>query len=121
MALAYLVDENLRGLLWQYLRRHNARGVNPLDILRVGDPADLPLGTDDAEILHWCERENRILISRDEQTIVGHMNDHIAGGGRCPGIFLVRDAPVSEVVEFLVCAGHASEPVEWENQVTFIP
>ena len=49
MALAYLLDENLRGLLWQYIRRHNAQGVSPLDVLRVGDPADLPLGVGDPE------------------------------------------------------------------------
>jgi hypothetical protein len=34
MPLAYLVDENLRGLVWQYIRRHNARGIHPLDAVR---------------------------------------------------------------------------------------
>ena len=51
MALAFLLDENLRGLLWKHIRRHNVRGVHPIDAVRVGDVADLPLGSTDPAIL----------------------------------------------------------------------
>ena len=121
MPLAYLFDENLRGLLWQHVRRHNVRSTNLLDVVRVGDVDDLPLGSEDPFILRWAERENRILLSRDEQTLPKHLADHLAAGFRSPGVFLVRAAPLADVVEFLACAAYASDPDEWENCVTFIP
>jgi hypothetical protein len=47
MALRYVLDENLRGRLWSAFQRHNAAGVDRVDVTRVGDPLDLPLGTAD--------------------------------------------------------------------------
>ena len=121
MPLAYLFDENLRGMLWQHVRRHNMLRVNELDVVRVGDADDLPLGSEDPDILRRAERENRILLSRDEHTMPKHLADHLAAGRRSPGVFLVRTAPLVEIVEFLVCAAYASDPVEWENRVSFMP
>ncbi len=52
MPLRFLLDENLRGrALWQAIQQHNARGANTLDIVRVGDPPDLPLQSQDSAIL----------------------------------------------------------------------
>jgi hypothetical protein len=65
MSLKFLLDENQRGLLWRYVRLHNARKVFPLDVVRLGDSADLPLGADDPAILRWAEQEKRILMSVD--------------------------------------------------------
>ena len=65
MPLPYLLDEHLRGPLWRVIQRHNATGGLPIDALRVGDPDDLPLGSDDATILAWAEREGRILLTLD--------------------------------------------------------
>jgi hypothetical protein len=119
--LRYLFDENLRGLLWRHDQRHNVRGIDPIDVARIGDPGALPLGSLDPEILRWAEQANRILVSRDERTLGTHLADHLASGGRCPGIFLVRVVPLATIVEFLACAAYASEGAEWENQITFIP
>lgn len=68
MPLRYLLDENQRGVLWHVIQRHNARGIEPIDALRVGDVPDLPLGSDDAAILNWAEREQRILVTFDKST-----------------------------------------------------
>ena len=58
MALRYLLDEHLRGGgLWQAIRQHNASGVDVLDVVRVGDPPDLPLGTGDPDVLTLVDRE----------------------------------------------------------------
>jgi len=51
MALTFLFDEHLRGLPWRVVQRHNAKGLNPIDVVCVGDPADLSLGADDATLL----------------------------------------------------------------------
>ena len=100
MPLAFLLDENIRGPLWQYIRRHNARGVNPLDAVRVGDVPDLPLASGDPEIIAWAARENRILISFDEHTLAAHLTAYMAAGNHSPGILIPRTAPLAELVSF---------------------
>jgi hypothetical protein len=40
----FLLDEHLHGHLWRAIRDHNAGAVRPLDVERVGDLPDLPLG-----------------------------------------------------------------------------
>jgi hypothetical protein len=77
MALRFLLDEHLRGPLWHAIQRHNVRGQLPLDVVRVGDPSDLPLGSGDPEILSWAERETRILVTEDRQTMASHLDDHL--------------------------------------------
>ena len=114
MPLAYVLDENLRGLLWRHIQRHNARGSYPLDVIRVGDRSDLPLGISDPDLLIWCENANRILVSRDEHTLPMHLSAHVALGRRSPGVFLARTAPLVEIMTFLVAAAYASESSEWE-------
>jgi len=90
MSIQFLFDENLRGPLWQAVQRHNSAGDLPLDVERVGEPPDLPLGSLDPMILEWCQREDRILVSFDHATLPGHLGNHLAQGGHSPGIFLIR-------------------------------
>jgi hypothetical protein len=90
MALSYLLDENQRGVLWRAAQLHNALGVDPLDITRVGDPPDLPLGSSDVAILEWAEANDRILVSRDKKTLTMHLSQHLASGRHSPGVFVLR-------------------------------
>jgi hypothetical protein len=80
MPLRYLLDENQRGPLWHVIQRHNARGLDPLDVVRVGDVPELPLGVDDPSILRWAEQEQRILVTFDKSTTAGHLANHLSGG-----------------------------------------
>jgi hypothetical protein len=121
MPLAYLLDEHVRGLLWRHVQRHNAFGRPAINAVRVGDPPDLPLGALDPAMLLWAEKEDRIVVSRDKGSLVTHLRNHLAAGHHSPGIFLLRDVALAEIVEFLACAAHASEPVEWQDRVVFIP
>src|SRR5437016_3593762 len=99
MPLRYLLDEHLRGLLWKAVQQHNAGGANLLDVVRVGDPPDLPLGALDPAILEWAEREGRILVSRDENTMRTHLMAHLQAGHHSPGIFMIRRrSTLSQVV-----------------------
>jgi hypothetical protein len=67
MALQFALDEHLRGgALWQAIQQHNGLGAYLPDVVRVGDPPDLPLGTIDADILLWTEREDRLFLSLDK-------------------------------------------------------
>ena len=122
MPLAYVLDEHLRGPLWQAILSHNAAGAYPLDAARVGDSTDLPLGSLDPDILIWAEREGRMIVSRDESTMKTHLADHLLAGHHSPGVFLVRKrSRLAKVVSFLVDAAYASDPSEWQDVVTYIP
>lgn len=85
MPLLYVLDEDVRGPLWRHILRYNARGIDPIDVIRVGDFDDLPLGILDPDILLWCEASNRVLISHDRSTTPSHLKNHLAAGHHCPG------------------------------------
>lgn len=55
MPLRFLLDENLRGPLWNAILRHNVRGIDVLDIVCVGDVSAPPLHALDPDILVWAE------------------------------------------------------------------
>jgi hypothetical protein len=123
MPLRYLLDEHLRGgALWQAIQQHSARGLDPLDATRVGDPADLPLGTSDPDILLWAERNGCVLVSSDKRTIPTHLADHLQAGHHSPGVFLLRtNCTVPRVVFALVLAAHAGDPLAFRDRVQHIP
>jgi hypothetical protein len=122
MPLAYVLDEHLRGALWRAISQWNARGIDPVDVVRVGDPPDLPLGTLDPDLLAWAEHAGRILVSRDRNTLVAHLGDHLRAGARSPGIFLIRPGgTLSQVLAMLVLAALSSDPADWRDAVTYIP
>jgi Domain of unknown function (DUF5615) len=117
MTLRYLLDEHLRGPPWRAIQWHNRLGEFPLDVVRVGDPPDLPLGALDPDMLVWAEREGRVLVSRDRDTLASHLAAHLSAGRHSPGIFLIRRrVSLPELVSFLVEAAYASEAVEWADR-----
>lgn len=122
MSLRYVLDEHLRGPLWRAIQWHNRAGVYCLDVVRVGDAADLPLGIDDRALLAWAEREERFLVTQDRDTMANHLADHLGDGCRSPGIFMIRPlSTLPQIVTYLCDAAYASEPAEWENRIDFIP
>jgi hypothetical protein len=122
MPLRYLFDENLRGLLWQAILRHNLVGGLIIDAVRVGDVADLPLGSPDAVILAWCEREGRILVSLDYDTMAQHVATHLTSGAHVPGVLLIRPGQsLKAIVEVLELIAHAGLPGDYRDQVVFVP
>lgn len=123
MALRFLLDENLRGPLWSALVRHNAlqRGM-PIDVLRVGDVNGLPLSTPDETILHWCQQEQRILISVDYDTMLNHLAKHIAAGNDSPGVLLLRPGrSLEEIVRWIEMIAHAGQADDYLNRVIHVP
>lgn len=122
MALAFLLDEHLRGPLWQAVLQHILRGGGWLDVVRVGDPPDLPLATDDAALLQWAEREGRILVTEDRQTMPRHLRDHLAAGDHSPGILIPRTGQsMRTIIEYLVLIAEAGEPADFADTTTYIP
>lgn len=122
MALSFLFDEHLRGPLWSAIQRHNLDDDLPLDVVRVGDPDNLPLGSNDPTILLWAEREQRILVTQDRHSMAAHVADHVAGGHHCPGVLLLRsNVSHSVLLEFMILVAYAGVADEFRDVVTFIP
>ncbi|MCE9552514.1 MAG: DUF5615 family PIN-like protein [Planctomycetes bacterium] len=122
MAIAYLLDENLPSSLWRALRRRNMMAENPLDVVRVGEPDDLPFSSDDEAILRWAESANRVLVTQDKNTMTHHLSSHLESGRHCPGVFMLRPGcSIPTVIEFLELASEASSPVEWHDRIAFVP
>jgi hypothetical protein len=122
MPLRFLLDENQRGLLWQAVTRHNGAGAYPLDVLRVGDSPDLSLGSTDPDILVWCEREQRILVTFDKTSMAGHLAAHLQAGRHSPGVFMLRPGSrLAQVLNHLVLVAYASDAWEWADRIEFVP
>src|SRR6266404_5436951 len=91
MTLRFLLDENLRSSsIWYAIQAHNALGQDVFDVVRVGDSIDLPLGSQDPDILVWAESNNRLLISLDFKSLQVFLAKHLVAGFHCPGILVPR-------------------------------
>jgi hypothetical protein len=54
--------------------------------------------------------------------MVDHFRNRRAEGKSSPGVFLVtQSARIGQIVEAIVMVWAASEPVEWENQLRYLP
>jgi hypothetical protein len=123
MALSYVLDEHLRrGALWQGIQRHNAAGIFLLDVVQVGDPVDLPLGSTDPDILLWAEKENRVVVSRDYNTMRSDLTAHLQAGHHCAGLFIIRPrATIRQIVDYLVVSAYAADPAALRDCYEYIP
>jgi hypothetical protein len=122
MALNYVLDEHLRRVLWPALQQHNANGVDVLDVVRVGDPADLPLGTQDPDLLVWAEREGRVIVTNDRRTMPGHLAAHLTAGRHSPGVIILRPGhTIPAIVAELVLVAHVCDPAELLDQIRYLP
>jgi hypothetical protein len=122
MAVRFVLDENVRGPLWDAIQAHNARGIDLIDAVRVGDPNDLPLRTPDPAILIWAEREARVLVTDDRKSMPRHLLDHLRFGQHSPGIFIIRSqSTIPQLISFLATVAQSSDASEWADLITFIP
>jgi hypothetical protein len=122
MPIAFVLDENARGPLWNAIQTHNQGGIYPIDAVRVGDRPDLPLQASDPEILAWAEQTGRILLTYDESSIPDYWIDHLQAGGHSPGVLIVREkVSLRAVVENLVILAYASDPSEWLDRLEYFP
>jgi Domain of unknown function (DUF5615) len=119
----FLLDEHMRGMLVDAIRQHNATGqFAHLDILVVGEPSDLPLGSPDPDILLWTEREGRLLVTFDKASMPVHLADHLAAGNHLPGIISVRQhLTIPEIIAELDLIEGAGRPEDFADTITFVP
>jgi hypothetical protein len=116
----FLVDENLSLDIAPAVRRHNPS----IDILHVGDPGAPPLKTRDPDILAFCARERRILVTKNRKSMPGHLMDHAQAGGHFSGILSVkkgRELDIGGITESLILAWEIQEAEEYFDTQDWIP
>src|SRR5262249_43990044 len=108
--------------LWQAVQQHNTAGIDVLDVTRVGDAADLPMGISDPDLLVWTERADRILVSLDKRTLPAHLAAHLQAGGHSPGVLILRPRTTTARILFaLILIAHAGDPIDYRDRLDFIP
>lgn len=114
--MRFLADENfnndiLRGIL----------NESPdFDVIRAQDTEIYE--ADDAAVLAWAADEGRMLLTHDVKTITPYVQERVKAGLPMPGVIIIRQqVPLGEAIEALHIFIGASDPEEWENQVTYLP
>lgn len=121
--LQFLLDEDTPGPLADAIDRHNALSLGlPIDAVRVGQFGAPPSGTTDPDNLIWAEAEDRLLVSRDYNTLRQHLADHLAAGRHSPGVLLTRPGrTIPELLNSLELIAHAGHTDDFRDQVRYIP
>ncbi|MDE0424211.1 MAG: DUF5615 family PIN-like protein [Candidatus Poribacteria bacterium] len=114
----FLIDENISPeYRTQLLRREPS-----LTVLAIGDEGAPPKGTQDPEILKWCEQNNFILVTKDPNTIPKHLSDHREAGNHVPGILMVKSSgSMGTILDNLILIAGASNEDEYIDRITYIP
>jgi hypothetical protein len=122
MPLAFVLDEHLRGPVWQAVVRHNLQSDAVLDVVRIGDLPELPLGADDPEVLAWAARQSRLLVTEDRHTMATHLERHLRSGHHSPGILIPRGGiRMGELIECLELIALVGEATDFADAITYIP
>ena len=118
MTIQYLLDENMPPVYRDQLLNHQP----DLIVWMVGDPGVPPKGTQDPEILLWCESNNFVLVTNNRRSMPVHLAEHIAQGHYVPGILVLRfKADMGRVIDELITIAGASFENEYQNRLEYIP
>jgi hypothetical protein len=113
-----LIDEDLAPDYVTELLRYNPA----VDVVRVGMPGAPKSGTLDPDILLYCEREQRALVTENRSTMPDHEQAHFAGGHHHWGILELRPGyGIGAYLAELQLIWEASEAEEWVDQSRWIP
>lgn len=90
------------------------------DLLRVQDVG--LEGKPDPEVLAWAAGENRIVATRDRNTMVGFALARVAAGEPMPGLIVAApDGPVAAVIDDLLLIDDCLAHADLAGRVEFIP
>ncbi|MGC9948685.1 MAG: DUF5615 family PIN-like protein [Bryobacteraceae bacterium] len=114
--IAFLADENLKRQVISGLLRRNPT----VDVVR-GQDAGLT-GAEDRTLLEWAAEQDRVLLTRDVQTLVGFAWEFVRLGRPMSGVIVLgRNLRVSQAVEELLLITECSEPEDWAGVVAYLP
>jgi hypothetical protein len=114
--LRLLADENFNGRILRALKRQ----IPALDVVRTQDTR--LLGADDSSLLQFAADEGRVLLTHDQETMVGYAWQRVRSGMTMPGVIVAPTSyPIGQVIVDLEILLLAGEPEDVEQQIFFIP
>lgn len=114
----YLIDESVRLSVVAALRRAEPA----IDVWRVGQSGMVPFGSPDIDLLAFCERQQRILVSLDRASMPVHVATLQAHGGHIGGVLLVtRRCSLRQLLDDLILIWTATEAEEWRDTIFYLP
>ena len=118
MKIKFLLDENLSPRLKITVLRLNPE----IDILSIGDPNTLPLGTLDPDVLQYLGLSQRLLVTDNRTSMPEHLEKYWQKNQQIWGLFWIRPTTtMGKVAEELITIWETSEAEEWLNVVDWIP
>jgi predicted nuclease of predicted toxin-antitoxin system len=115
--LRLVSDEDVDG----YVLRELLRREPGLDIVRVQDVG--LMSAPDPDILAWAATEGRIVLTQDHATMPDFAYDRVRAGLPMPGVFVIRNQPLSigRLAQEILTVALCSAQEEWKDQVVFLP
>jgi hypothetical protein len=109
--------------LWKAITTHNQQdAAHTLDVIRVGDPEGPQLGIKDPQLLEWAIQHERVIVTRDANSLIGEHDRLVASGRGTPGPFVTRAGfTIPEVVAELVLYTYALTAEECASTCRYIP
>jgi hypothetical protein len=91
-----------------------------LDIVRAQDCGLSQ--TPDERVLEWAAKEGRVILTHDENTMIGHAYARVAAALPMPGVVLVHQTtPVARAINDVLFLAQAGTRVDFESQVIHVP
>jgi predicted nuclease of predicted toxin-antitoxin system len=79
-------------------------------------------GAQDAALLEWAARNQRVLVTHDRKTMLEVVYQRLRSGQKTAGLVIVRkELPLIRAIEDLVLLLERCTETDLENQVVFIP
>ena len=115
MLLRVAADENFNHDILHGLRKR----VPNLDVAIVQNL--MPSAPDD-RVLEWAAGAGRVVLTHDEQTMVGHAYARIKARLEMAGVVLVHStAPVGRAIDELELIVSCENPEDFVDRVQFVP
>ena len=72
--------------------------------------------------MEWTAQQNRVMLTRDVQTMTQYAYDRVQAGLAMPGVFEIsRSVSIGLAIEEILLIAEASLDGEWEGQVLYLP
>lgn len=114
--LLLAADENFNNDILRGLLRRDPT----LDIVRLQDMG--LVGASDSDVLEWAARENRVLLTHDQNTIIKFVYQRVTEGKPMSGVIEVnRSVPMNIAIEDILLLATLSKVGELEGQVVYLP
>ena len=114
----FLLDEHLPNS-W---RREILRHTPGLSVWSVGDPDAPPRGSEDPELLAWCESNESVLVTNNRSSMPAHLAAFVVQVRHVPGILNIDPTmSVKDLAEELRLIEGAALPNELQDQIRYLP